>query len=188
MAPTSSCSCNYRNTVTSRPRQLQKPRLPRCLCVYSLTSVCTTIFYYAFWYVHCSSGWEDTSDTVYFRRLVGDVHSVAHPCRTLRTEEKDYLLRSEPGQLDSSQEAERRLRNIWRHPTFSLAVPGTSSPQDTDRWTNFFLKSICLQNYTNEINLPSIFKLSVSKLSWIELFHMTPPLQLGIVTHDCFKQ
>lgn len=47
----------------------------------------------------------DTSDTVYFRRLVGDVHSVAHPCRTLRTEEKDYLLRSEVENFNQARTA-----------------------------------------------------------------------------------
>lgn len=42
---------------------------------------------------------------MYFQRLVGDVHSVAHPCRTLRTEEKDYPLRSEVENFNQARPA-----------------------------------------------------------------------------------
>lgn len=88
MEPTSSCSCNCRNTMTSRRRQLQKPCLPRCLCVHSLTFIMHFDMY-----IVLQDG--RTHLTLSFRRLVGDVHSVVHPCRTLRTEKKDYPLRSE---------------------------------------------------------------------------------------------
>lgn len=94
------------NAMTSRPRHLQKPRFPRCLCGHSLTSVSTTII--LFYVLVCTLLFKMGGHT--WECVLSEAHGwyplcVTNPCRTLRTEMKGYLLRSEVENFNQARPA-----------------------------------------------------------------------------------